>query len=112
MFWGRITACMVMLAGCGRIHFDPLADDARTGDALVGAIGCGDGQREAFVDRVRFPTIAGCAATWAGQIDLRAARTGATCGDDIAMCAAASDACAIGWHLCMNNGDPADLTSR
>src|SRR5690242_17595846 len=82
----------------------------------VDRVGCADGSREAFVDAATFPTLAGCAASWSGQIDLRAARTGASCGDragGVAIsCVAASDACSAGWHVCGDAGDPLDVNAR
>jgi hypothetical protein len=74
-----------------------------------GVMGCADGQREAFVDPVLFPTIAGCIAEWNGQTNLRSPRTNRTCGDDAGLCAAAADACAAGWHLCGDSGAVSDL---
>ena len=70
--------------------------------------GCADGTREAFHDDTAFARIAGCMATWAGTLSLRAARTGATCGD-ATPCAAPTDACATGWHICGASGALADL---
>jgi len=72
-------------------------------------VGCADGQREAFVDEVRFPTIAGCIAEWHGRTSLRAPRTQRACGDDLGPCSAPEDACAPGWHLCGDRGAVADL---
>ena len=107
---------IVLIAGCGRWHFDE-RDDASVRDDVVvdsiAAIGCSDGTREGFTDRVAFPTIAGCAATWPGMPSVRAARTGTTsCGDGSAMCGVPADACAAGWHVCGDAGLPDDLTSR
>jgi hypothetical protein len=72
-------------------------------------VGCADGTREAFVDAAAFPRIAGCLAAWQGRQSLRAATTGAPCGDDIGGCGAPGDACAVGWHICGEDGDLADL---
>jgi hypothetical protein len=107
---GVFVACSL---ACGRAHFEPRDDAPRVppGDAL-GAVGCADDQREGFVDRQRFPTIAGCAATWTGQRNLRAPRADVPCGDDLGACVTPVDACAIGWHICADQGDPIDLTSR
>jgi hypothetical protein len=74
-----------------------------------GAVGCADGQREAFVDAAGFPAIAGCLASWDGKRSLRDAPTGAACGDDAGGCAAPADACAAGWHVCGASGAIADL---
>jgi len=89
---------VLALAGCGRIHFDPLGG---TSDSLAFEIGCADGEREGLAGE---PTIAACSATWAGGLDLRAPRTGAACGDDRGPCSRGADACAIGWHLCGDTG--------
>ena len=85
--------------------------DALGLDAFAGEVGCSDGTREGFVDRVAYPTIAGCAASWNGTRDLRAAKTGGSCGGAV-KCTQPSDACATSWHVCANTGDPADLSSR
>jgi hypothetical protein len=110
----RVVAVFVTCSlSCGRAHFDRREDAiAPPGDVLVGEVGCADGAREGFVDQQRFPTIAGCAATWLGQRNLRAPRTGVPCGDDSAACGMPVDACAIGWHVCADQGDPIDLTAR
>ena len=84
--------------------------DARP-DALDDSVGCADGSREAFADRMAYPTLAGCAATWSGSKDLRAAKTGTGCGNAVD-CAQPADACAANWHVCATSGDPADITSR
>jgi len=74
-------------------------------------IGCADGTREGFASRAMFPAIAGCAAQWSAAKDLRAAPTGATCGN-ATPCAVPADACAPGWHLCGLAGDPSELSAR
>lgn len=74
------------------------------------AVGCADGQREAFVDAAQFPTIAGCIAEWEANQSLRAPRTNAACGDDARRCAVPADACAPGWRMCGDAGKLADLT--
>jgi hypothetical protein len=73
-------------------------------------VGCADGQREAFVDAAAFPRIAGCIAAWEGAKSLRAAPTGAACGDDAGPCGSPGDACAPGWRVCGAQGAVADLT--
>jgi hypothetical protein len=72
-------------------------------------LGCADGQREAFVNWSEYPNIAGCAAKWPGLMDMRAATTGKSCGDDASECASPADACAPGWHVCGNTGAIADV---
>lgn len=92
--------------------FDGACRSMRLPDApidAVSAIGCADGQREAFVDPMMHARIAGCAATWAGALDMRAPRTGAACGDDLGPCAAPVDACATGWHVCADTGRIGEL---
>jgi hypothetical protein len=74
-----------------------------------GAVGCADGQREAFVDAAAFPGIAGCLSTWAGTQSMRAPATGRACGDDTGECAVPADVCAAGWHVCGAKGALADL---
>jgi hypothetical protein len=81
----------------------------------VDAIGCADGTREAFVDRVAFPQIAACAGPWAlpGIFPAVAASTVPACATlgnssttapaDGAGCAS-SNLCAVGWRIC-NGGD-------
>jgi hypothetical protein len=73
------------------------------------AVGCSDGQREAFIDQVRFPSIAGCLASWTGSQSMRAASNGVPCGDSIGTCATPASACATGWHVCGSSGALADL---
>jgi hypothetical protein len=73
-------------------------------------LGCADGQREGFVDAAASPNIAGCIAEWSGVASLRAAATGAACGDDLAACAVPADACAPGWHMCGGAGAIADVS--
>ncbi len=85
--------------------------DARTPDGPDN-VGCSDGAREAFTDMQAFPNVAGCAAAWNGAVGMRAAATGAVCGDDIQLCAVPADACSTGWHICGTAGQPTELTSR
>ncbi len=80
-------------------------------EASANESGCSDGNRDGFTDRTRFPTIAGCLATWPSQ-SMRTKPMGVRCGDLIGECPTAADACAAGWHVCMKNGRPADLTQR
>ena len=87
----------------------PDAPRADAIDAAPGAVGCSDGEREAFTDRVAFPTIAGCAATWFGMPSLRQAGLGLPCGDDGSTCLAPASACATGWHVCAEDGAIAEL---
>ena len=80
--------------------------------AEQGQAGCADGSRELFTDRVKWPRVAGCAGWWRGE-SLRKAKTGQSCGaDENNACQAAANLCASGWHICMKNGDPSDLSSR
>jgi hypothetical protein len=104
----------------GTLPFDAAIDarlvDAPRADASVDApntSGCSDGAREGFFDENAFPTIAACAASWAGSPSLRATATGTACGDDLATdCGAPADACAAGWHVCGTAGDPTELSGR
>ena len=74
----RCAWILLIAAGC-RVSFDrrddARRDDARRDDAFVDPIGCADGQREGFVDMTKFPSIAGCAATWLARPSMRATRT-------------------------------------
>lgn len=68
-------------------------------------IGCADGQREAFADVERYPTIAGCVGDF-GFSTLRETALGQPCGDDLPAtheqsCTSAG-VCARGWHICGN----------
>jgi hypothetical protein len=74
-------------------------------------VGCADGTREGFANESAFPTIAACKGTWSAQ-SMRATRTGQPCGNDVGPCTVPEDACAAGWHVCMRNGWPKDLTDR
>lgn len=101
----------------GEVTVEEIKDDAgnvyRVSQGVRGApsaVGCADGQREAFVDAATFPGIAGCLASWAGTQSMRAPTTGKACGDDSGECAAPTDVCAPGWHVCGANGRIADLT--
>jgi hypothetical protein len=75
-------------------------DQGEPGDPS--AIGCADGQREAFASAGG--RVAGCIAEWSGTMSMRAPGTGQACGDDLGLCAAPADACAPGWHLCGVDG--------
>jgi uncharacterized protein (TIGR02722 family) len=75
-------------------------------------IGCSDGEREAFADLNRWPTIAGCLASWPEHRSMRGFGTGAPCGDDLGPCAEPADACAAGWHVCGRDGNVNDLFGR
>lgn len=66
--------------------------DARP-DALDDSIGCADGSREAFADRSAYPTLAGCAATWSGSMDLRAAKAGVFADPDTWIASDTLDGC-------------------
>jgi hypothetical protein len=96
---------IVVVGACGRIDFDPLSPVAPHPS------GCADGTREGFVDRVAFPSVAGCGASWVGMIDLRTPPTGTACGDAFGPCTVPSDACALGWHMCGASGSIDELTA-
>src|SRR5262245_35207810 len=99
----RLGLFLLVTTACGRVAFDVVPIDA------VSTVGCSDGEREGYVDDARFATIAACSATWVGDLDLRAAPTGALCGDDLGSCAVPADACAPGWHICAHTGDVTEL---
>ena len=113
----RTSGLLLILTACGRVGFSsapPPPDDAAVlADALLDAagdapreedVGCADGEREAFRDAAAFPAIAGCAASWAGDLSLRAAGSGTACGNSIGPCTAPRDACAVGWSICGDEG--------
>ena len=111
------VAAVLAIVSCGRIHFNARTSDASldgpSTDAAIGnPAGCADGKREGFVDQSTFPTIAGCGAVWMGSMSLRTARFDLPCGDDGPGCLSPADACAVGWHICADTGDPIDLTAR
>jgi hypothetical protein len=74
-------------------------------------VGCSDGTREGFKDKGKFTGIAGCQAQWPKQ-SMRTSSSLVACGNDLGPCLAPEDACAEGWHICMKNGWPGDLTDR
>jgi hypothetical protein len=92
--------------GCGRIHFEPATSTDAITDAIAFEIGCADGTREGLAGDL---FAAACDATWTGALDLRAAGTGAPCGNSGAPCTRAADACAAGWHLCAVSGVLAEI---
>lgn len=93
------------------VVIDGTPTDDASPDAAPNLSGCADGQREAFMDLVKFPAIAGCAARWAGSPSMRTPATGAACGDDLGACAVPASACATGWHLCGASGAIAELAA-
>jgi hypothetical protein len=120
----RWILVVVASAGCGRVNFErtraddasPLIDgiggpdDVAIDTTLPTGLGCADGEREAFVDETTYPTIAGCAATWSGTVDLAVpVAVGSSCGDDLGPCSHPRLACALGWHPCVNQGDLTEL---
>jgi hypothetical protein len=80
------------------------------GDPAI--VGCADGQHEGFADITKFPTIAGCLASWEGNMTLRKPPQGAACGDDLEACASPASVCSTGWHVCGRDGDWRDITER
>jgi hypothetical protein len=99
----------------GRLHvtYDVTSCCGGSGDgAVVSDIGCSDGTREGFVDRVTFPTIAGCGAVWP-ESSMRSPKNGAPCGNSLGSCAVPANACAVGWHVCGTPPyGPADVSSK
>ena len=73
--------------------------------------GCADGTREGFLNVGVYPTVASCAGLFRNP-NMRAPATSRRCGNDLGTCPAAADLCAPGWHVCMSNGWPGDLTER
>ncbi len=81
------------------------------GDPAV--VGCSDGSREGFISTESYPSIAACAGRWGGGQNLRGMSTGGACGEPSGgACRGPADLCAAGWHVCMQNGWPGDLTDR
>eukprot|EP00735_Rhodelphis_limneticus_P009807 TRINITY_DN2875_c0_g1::TRINITY_DN2875_c0_g1_i1::g.6023::m.6023 TRINITY_DN2875_c0_g1::TRINITY_DN2875_c0_g1_i1::g.6023 ORF type:complete len:406 (-),score=68.45,sp/Q61555/FBN2_MOUSE/41.77/2e-32,sp/Q61555/FBN2_MOUSE/40.12/4e-23,sp/Q61555/FBN2_MOUSE/39.02/2e-22,sp/Q61555/FBN2_MOUSE/37.20/5e-19,sp/Q61555/FBN2_MOUSE/35.00/5e-19,sp/Q61555/FBN2_MOUSE/32.78/2e-18,sp/Q61555/FBN2_MOUSE/36.14/3e-17,sp/Q61555/FBN2_MOUSE/31.75/9e-17,sp/Q61555/FBN2_MOUSE/36.65/2e-16,sp/Q61555/FBN2_MOUSE/32.53/1e-14,sp/Q61555/F len=74
--------------------------------------GCADCSREALQDVAAYPRIAACSAPWSGTKSLRAPRSAGSpmCGNDVE-CSSPADACAVGWHVCGDNGIASELTS-
>lgn len=75
-------------------------------------LGCADGRRDGLLDLDLYPKIAACLGTWTGTVSLRAAATGAACGNDIASnapCHVPADICAAGWHICGTSGAVAEV---
>ena len=62
-------------------------------------VGCSDGTCDALC---ALPDVRGCAATWLGAKDLRAAATGRGCGAS-EPCEAPADACGPGWTVCLGH---------
>lgn len=56
----------------------------------------------AFCDNT---AVQGCAAVLAAGSSLRAPATGKPCGGTLGSCAAAADACAEGWRVCLSDHD-------
>eukprot|EP00735_Rhodelphis_limneticus_P009809 TRINITY_DN2875_c0_g1::TRINITY_DN2875_c0_g1_i3::g.6029::m.6029 TRINITY_DN2875_c0_g1::TRINITY_DN2875_c0_g1_i3::g.6029 ORF type:complete len:359 (-),score=56.95,sp/P35555/FBN1_HUMAN/47.97/9e-27,sp/P35555/FBN1_HUMAN/39.32/7e-20,sp/P35555/FBN1_HUMAN/37.90/6e-16,sp/P35555/FBN1_HUMAN/36.97/4e-15,sp/P35555/FBN1_HUMAN/37.04/6e-14,sp/P35555/FBN1_HUMAN/38.98/1e-13,sp/P35555/FBN1_HUMAN/36.59/7e-13,sp/P35555/FBN1_HUMAN/38.66/2e-12,sp/P35555/FBN1_HUMAN/34.33/6e-12,sp/P35555/FBN1_HUMAN/32.33/7e-12,sp/P35555/F len=74
--------------------------------------GCADCSREALQDVAAYPRIAACSAPWSGTLSLRASRSAGSpmCGNDVE-CSSPADACAVGWHVCGDNGIASELTN-
>lgn len=95
------------------------ADGSRDGaTGQQGEIGCSDGTRETFKDRVAFPRIAGCAGGWDVQglvfnSETNQPKCGRHAGNDGLypdgtgnnMRCTVEDLCADGWHVCGGGGD-------
>ncbi len=73
--------------------------------------GCADGQRDAFLDRARYPAIAACAGgfTNAGLSREVSPTCARGAGDDganpVGNLCTATDLCAPGWHICRSAAD-------
>ena len=92
---------------------DGPASDGPQPDAPPNLSGCSDGEREGFPNLTDFPTIAACDATWTAAKDMRAAKSGSSCGDDLGMqCEQPADACADGWSICGIDGSPKAISNR
>jgi len=90
-------------------------DGGDRSDAAPATSGCSDGTREAFIDAVRFPSVAGCSGGWSvpGVLTVRsmAPECTRTAGNDSSNPSGAGctveDLCADGWHVCR---DASELT--
>jgi hypothetical protein len=90
-------------------------DGGDRSDAAPATNGCSDGTREAFVDAVRFPSVAGCSGGWSvpGLLTERsmAPACARTAGNDSTNPSGTGctveDLCADGWHVCR---DASELT--
>jgi hypothetical protein len=92
----------------GKCSLDEQCVNAR----CISQSGCNDGTREGFVDRVFFPAIAGCHASWS-MSSMRAPKTGERCGKGLRACQVPADACGKGWHVCAAPPyGPADVSAK
>ena len=88
--------------------------DMMTDEGGVCDIGCADGEREAFLDPVTRPDIAGCSGAWSerGILDDVAPACAREGGDDgprpMGSGCNIEDLCAFGWHVCE---DPAEVAA-
>jgi hypothetical protein len=90
-------------------------DGGDRSDAAPATNGCSDGTREAFVDAVRFPSVAGCSGGWSvpGLLTEQsmAPACARTAGNDSSNPSGTGctveDLCADGWHVCR---DASELT--
>gem|GEM_PF-3915704 len=97
---------------CGECDLDKTCSDDGQCLSLEEVTGCSDGTREGFINTTDFPDIASCEATWVAQ-SLRGTRSHSACGNTLETeCTVPEDACTEGWHLCMKNGWPKDLSDR
>jgi len=79
-------------------------------------VGCSDGTREGFRDRINWPAIAGCAGAFSqagvlGTPDLQpmCGRHAGDTSDNIGgVNCTVADLCAEGWHVCRNGDDVAN----
>jgi hypothetical protein len=78
------------------------------GTSAPGQIGCADGSREGYLDRVKYPKIAACSGAWeeAGLVSAdsktpQCDRRSGNDGDRIdGRGCSVADLCAAGWHVC------------
>lgn len=74
-------------------------------------VGCSSGFCHAFCNVSS--TVHGCLAQWDGSQNMRANKTGSSCGDSLGKCNVPADACAHGWGICLSDFNIAglDITS-
>lgn len=113
-FGGEVPGVSACNDNPGRLHpaYDATSCCGGGDGGPVSDIGCSDGTREGFVDRAKFPTIAGCEAVWP-ESSMRSLKGGVACGNSLRSCAVPADACAVGWHVCAAPPyGPADVSSK
>eukprot|EP00039_Didymoeca_costata_P010886 m.148378 g.148378 ORF g.148378 m.148378 type:complete len:579 (-) comp14996_c0_seq8:98-1834(-) len=63
---------------------------------------CADGTCDGFCKTQNSKSIQACAATWDGEKNLTAPKTGKKCGGSLGPCDSPADACGEGWEICLS----------